>query len=150
MLSGYSTMRRSFPRWRAEPFLENGADLVIASRMTSGAVNEEDRRWIKPRKWANNALNLLANCLCRKTGPFITDSINGFRAITRSAAERLMLDATDHTIEYQMTIRALKRRFSIVEFATQEGQRVAGETGAPSLPTGVRFLKRLWTEIRSA
>jgi glycosyltransferase involved in cell wall biosynthesis len=132
-----------------KPLLENGADVVIASRMMSGAVNEEDFHWIKPRKWANNALNLLANFLFRKTGPFITDSINGFRAITRSAAARLMLDATDYTIEYQMTIRALKGRLSIVEFPTREGQRVAGETGAPSLPTGLRFLRRLWAEHRS-
>ncbi len=129
------------------PLLEAGADLVIASRMMPGAFNEEDNQWIKSRKWANNALNLLANCLFRKTGPFITDSINGFRAITRSAAERLMLDATDYTIEYQMTIRALKKGMAIVEFSTREGQRVAGETGAPSLPTGLRFLKRLWVEF---
>lgn len=133
------------PKFR--PLIEGGADLVIASRMMPGAVNEEDSRWIKPRKWANNALNLLADGLFRKTGPFVTDSINGYRAITRFAAKRLMLDAADYTIEYQMTIRALKNGMSIVEFPTREGQRVAGETGAPSLPTGLRFLKRLWVEF---
>jgi glycosyltransferase involved in cell wall biosynthesis len=133
-----------------KPLLEGGADLVIASRMMRGAVNEEDSQWIKPRKWANNVLNLLANVLFRNTGPFVTDSINGYRAITQSAARRLMLDATDYTIEYQMTIRALKHGLTIVEFPTREGPRVAGETGAPSLPTGLRFLKRLWREFQSA
>jgi glycosyltransferase involved in cell wall biosynthesis len=131
-----------------KPLLESGADLVIASRMMRAAVNEEDIHFLKPRKWANNALNLLANLYFRKRGPFVTDSINGYRALTRRAAQELKLDALDYTIEYQMTIRALKQRMTIVEFPTREGQRVAGVTGASSLPTGIRFLKRLWRELQ--
>ena len=133
-----------------KPLLESGADLVIASRMMRGAVNEEDHRWIKPRKWANNVLNLLANVLFRNSGPYVTDSINGYRAITRRAAKGLRLDALDYTIEYQMTIRALRKGMTIVEFPTREGARVAGVTRASSFPTGLRFLKRLWLELRSA
>lgn len=130
-----------------KPLLESGADLVIASRMMPGAVNEEDIHIFRPRKWANNGLNFLANTFFRKPGPYISDSINGFRALTASAARELKLDALDYTIEYQMTIRALKHKMKIVEFPTREGPRVAGETGAPSLPTGMRFLKRLWREL---
>lgn len=131
-----------------KPLLESGADLVIASRMMRGAVNEEDIHFLKPRKWANKSLNFLANTFFRKSGPFVTDSINGYRAITLRAAQNLKLDALDYTIEYQMTIRALRNRMAIVEFPTREGQRVAGATGASSLPTGVRFLKRLWSELQ--
>lgn len=134
------------PKFR--PLLESGADLAIASRMMPGAVNEEDVHLFRPRKWANNGLNFLANIFFRKTGSYVTDSINGFRAITARAANALKLDALDYTIEYQMTIRAFKRRMTIVEFPTREGARVAGESGAPSLPTGVRFLKRLRLELR--
>jgi glycosyltransferase involved in cell wall biosynthesis len=133
---------------RFRPILESGADLVIASRMMSGAVNEEDEQFLRFRKWANLGFNLLANQLFGRRGPFVTDSINGFRAITADAARRLSLDAMDYTIEYQMTIRALKLGLNIVEFPTHEGARIAGETGAPSIPTGVRFLKRLWSEFR--
>ncbi|MBX3022821.1 MAG: glycosyltransferase [Bdellovibrionales bacterium] len=135
-----------FTRFRLE--LTKGADLVIASRMMKGAVNEEDIHWIRLRKWANNAFNLLANLLFRRAGPYITDSINGYRAITRAAARRLNLDSLDYTIEYQMTIRALKARLNIAEFPTHEGQRLAGDTGAQSIPTGIRFLKKLWREFR--
>jgi len=137
-----------FPKFKQE--LEKGADLVIASRMMKGSVNEEDHQWIKSRKWANNAFNWLANTRFRHTGPYVTDSINGYRAITRAAARKLQLDALDYTIEYQMTIRALKAGLKIVEFPTIEGQRVAGDTGAPSFPTGVRFLKRLKSEMLMA
>lgn len=132
---------------RFRPLLAQGADIVIASRMMAGAFNEEDAQRLRWRKWANKAFNLLANLLFRRSGPFITDSINGYRAITASAARRLALDATDYTIEYQMTMRALRQRLRIVEFPTHEGQRVAGESGAPSVPTGLRFLRRLWTEL---
>lgn len=137
---------KDLPRFR--PLLEAGADVVIASRMMKGAVNEEDSQLIRPRKWANNAFNAAVNLLFRRKGPYISDSINGYRAITRAAAKVLQLDALDYTIEYQMTIRALKKKLNIVEFPTHEGQRVAGDTGAPSIPTGIRFVKRLFAEMR--
>lgn len=127
--------------------LENGADLVIASRMMKGAVNEEDHQLLKWRKWANNAFNFFANFFFRKKGPYITDSINGYRALTKEAAAILHLDAFDYTIEYQMTMRALKHRLNVIEFPTIEGQRVAGDTGAPSIPTGLRFIKRFFIEL---
>lgn len=133
------------PKFR--PLLEAGGDLVIASRMMEGAVNEEDSQLFRWRKWGNNAFNLAAILLFRHQGPFITDSINGYRAITRVAAQRLDLDALDFTIEYQMTIRALKNRMKVVEFATVEGQRVSGETQAPSILTGLRFLRCLFREV---
>jgi glycosyltransferase involved in cell wall biosynthesis len=132
------------PKFRG--YLQGGADLVIASRMMKGAVNEEDAQFLRFRKWANNGFNWMANTLFRKTGPYVTDSINGYRAITADAARRLQLDASDYTIEYQMTMRALKNRLKIVEFPTVEGQRVAGQSGAPSIGTGLRFINRIWLE----
>lgn len=126
---------------------EQGADLIIASRMMPGSVNEEDSQFFRWRKWANLTFNFFANFFFRKKGPYITDSINGYRGITKAAANELSLSAFDYTIEYQMTMRALKKKLNIVEFPTVEGERIAGETGAPSIPTGIRFLKRLWSEL---
>ncbi len=130
-----------------KPLLKDGADIVIASRMCKGAVNEEDHQLLKWRKWANNAFNIMANVFFKKKGPFITDSINGYRAITKEASKKLALSAPDYTIEYQMTIRGLKAGLNIIEFPTIEGQRLAGDTGAPSIPTGLRFIKRFFTEL---
>nr|WP_162730732.1 glycosyltransferase family 2 protein [Agrobacterium tumefaciens] len=129
------------------PLLRSGADLVIASRMMKGAVNEEDVNFLKPRKWANNVFNILANLAFRRQGRFVTDSINGYRAITASAVSRLALDASDYTIEYQMTMRAFKSHLKIAEFPTIEHQRVAGGTQAHSIPTGLRFIKAFWREL---
>jgi glycosyltransferase involved in cell wall biosynthesis len=127
--------------------LEQGADLVIASRMMKGARNEEDDLIFPFRKWANLVFNFLANLTFRRRGPFVTDSINGLRAITKEAANKLKLDAIDFTIEYQMTMRALKNKLKIVEFPTMEGKRVAGVSGAPSIPTGLRFIRAYFKEL---
>jgi len=135
-----------FPKFRQA--LDQGAELVIASRMMKGAVNEEDGHFFRPRKAANLVFNFFANLAFRRAGPYVTDSINGFRAITRELARKLALDAAGYTIEYQMTIRALKARALIAEFPTHEYPRLAGETGAPSLPTGIEFLGCFWRELR--
>lgn len=134
------------PRFR--PLLDAGNDIVIASRMCAGARNEEDGQFLRLRKWANNVFNLAANLAFRRSGPYITDSINGYRAITRAAARKLGLDAPRHTIEYQMTIRAMRVGMRIVEFPTIEGPRVAGEIKARSIPTGLDFIGALWSELR--
>src|SRR3990167_11347093 len=128
-------------------YLENGADIIIASRMMQGAKNEEDDSIFKFRKWVNNAFNLMINIFFNRSGKYVTDSINGYRAITKSAMQKLSLDAMDYTIEFQMTIRAFKHKLNIVEFATCEFPRISGETKAPSFSTGLRFIKCLWKEI---
>ena len=138
---------KDLPRFRQS--FADGADLVIASRMMKGAVNEEDIHWFKPRKWANIGFNVLANLAFRRRGGYVWDTINGYRAITAQAAARLKLDAADYTIEYQMTMRALKHGLNIVEFPTIEHQRVAGGTQAHSIPTGLRFIRAFWRELKA-
>lgn len=137
---------KDLPKFR--PLLEAGNDIVIASRMMKGARNEEDDQFLKLRKWANNAFNFMANSAFRKEGGYISDSINGYRAITRDAAATLQLDAPDYTIEYQMTMRGFQHRLQIAEFPTFEGERAAGNTQAHAIPTGLRFIRAFWTELR--
>ena len=128
-------------------YIAAGADLVIASRMMALSHNEEDDHFFKFRKWANLGFNFFANALFWRKKPYITDSINGFRGITCEAAKTLSLDANDYTIEYQMTIRAMSKKMNIIEFPTIEGNRIAGETGATSLKTGILFSIRLISEF---
>ena len=137
---------KDFSKFRT--YLEQGADIVIASRMMKRAFNEEDISWWRPRKWVNNLFNLAANALWNRSGVYVTDSINGFRAIRRGVIEKLGQDATGYTIEYQNTIRAMKHKLKIIEFPTHEGQRLAGETKANSLRVGWHFIKCLLQEIK--
>ncbi len=131
-----------------KPLFDQGYDMVIGSRMMKGAKNEEDDEVFKIRKWANNAFNLIINILWNR-GPnkFITDSINGFRGISKSAWQKMKPDGAGYTIEYQTTIRSLKLGLKVAEFPTIEGARIGGESQAKSIPTGIKFLKLLWHEI---
>ena len=74
-------------------------------------------------------------------------AINGFRGIKRGSFNNLNLDALGYTIEYQATIRALKKGMKIVEIPTVEGPRIGGESYAKSIPTGIKFLKCLIREL---
>ncbi len=127
--------------------LEQGADMVIASRMMKGARNEEDGQLLRCRKWVNQIFTLCANLLWNRGGRYITDTINGFRAVRRPAWTTLQVSAGDFTVEYQSTIHAFKRRLRVVEFPTCEGPRIGGESNARSWPTGVRFVRLLLREI---
>lgn len=120
--------------------IRNGADLAIASRFMKGSRNEEDDQYFKPRKWANVGFTWLANIFFRRRGPYITDTINGYRAISKSAFRTLHLDAEGFAIEYQMTMRALKQHMTIMEIPTCEGNRIGGSSGSSAIPTGLAFI----------
>ena len=121
-------------------------DLIIGSRMTKGARNEEDGKILKIKKWANKIFNLFANILFNKK-KYVTDSINGFRGITKKKFKILNCDENFYAIEYQMTIRSMKLGYNIKEFPTIESDRIAGISQAPSISTGFTFIRALIREI---
>ncbi len=127
--------------------IRDGADMAIASRFLPGSRNEEDDQPLKFRLWANQAFTAVANLLWNQSGTYVTDTINGYRAINKSAFNSLNLDAAGYAIEYQMTIRALKAHLKIVEFPTIEGNRIGGQSKSQSIPTGLKFLQLLAQEI---
>ncbi len=126
--------------------IEDGSDLAIASRFAVGSRNEEDSSFFRPRAWVNRAFTFIANLLFRR-GPYVTDTINGFRAIRREAFDVLHLDECGFPIEYQMSIRAMKARLRISEIPTNEGDRLGGESKCYSFPVGWGHLKVLIREI---
>jgi len=130
------------------PFLEMNTALVIGTRMACGGVNEEDGNFFKFRKWANNFFSLIANIFFNRHQSFVTDTINGFRAITRDAWNTLSPDGPGYTIEYQTSIRAMKKGMTILEFPTAEGQRCDLREGSPSIQTGLAFIKIFFKELR--
>jgi glycosyltransferase involved in cell wall biosynthesis len=133
------------PKFR--PLLLAGNDIVIATRMVKGAWNEEDDQFFKIRKWVNNIFTFLANIIWNH-GPWVSDTINGYRAITKKAWNILALDGPGYTIEYQGSIRAFKQGLRIVEFVTHESRRFDGAEGSPSIPTGIAFIKIFFYELK--
>jgi len=127
--------------------LENGADMAICSRFMKGSRNEEDDELLPLRKWANQAFTLLVNIFFNRTGRYITDSINGFRGFRREKLLQLGLTAEGFAIEFQATIRALKKGYVIKEIPTIEGARIGGKSKAKSIPTGLKILGILLREL---
>ena len=77
----------------------------------------------------------------------LTDSINGFRAIKKSIYQELKPDSEGFGIEYQLSIRSLKRGYKIKEIPTYEGDRIGGQSTARTIPTGLYFVKLLLREM---
>lgn len=124
---------------------EGGYDLVVASRMSQGAHNEEDEQTLRLRKWVNQAFTLLANALWNR-GPYLTDTINGFRAVRADSLRRCQCRVDGFVIEYLMSIRMMKLGLRLGEIPTYEHPRLGGQSTAHSWPTGVEFTRHLIRE----
>jgi glycosyltransferase involved in cell wall biosynthesis len=124
-----------------------GYDMVIASRFMRGASSEDDEKFLfASRRWGNLLFTWLVNVLCRAR-THITDTINGYRAITRSAFARLAPDAEGYAIEFQMSIRALQLGMRVLEIPTQESPRIGrGVSKLNAIPVGLKFLALLVRE----
>ena len=92
---------------------------------------------------------MLANRLFNK-GPYVTDTINGFSGNEPSAFLDMQTTVKRFPIEYQISIRAMRRGWKIAEIPTVEGQRIGGESKALSWPVGKDHLRVLLTELPHA
>jgi hypothetical protein len=120
--------------------------MSVASRFLPSSRNEEDDQFFKWRAWANMGFTVLANIFFNRS-TYVSDTINGYRAITKDAFKKLHLDAQGFAIEYQMSIRAMKLGLSIKEIPTIEGVRIGGKSTSYAIPTGLRFIYYLAREI---
>ncbi len=134
---------------RLDDLLLQGARVAIASRFAEGSTNEEDVGLFRPRAWVNRTLTWIANTLFNE-GAYVTDTINGFRALRREDLLALDTSVKRFPIEYQISIRAMRRGWPIAELATEEGQRAGGESKAISWPVGKDHLKVLLSELPGA
>jgi glycosyltransferase involved in cell wall biosynthesis len=130
---------------RLDDLILGGADLAIASRFAQGAINEESGL-LRPRARVNELLSRIANVFFNQ-GPYVTDTINGFRAMNRKDFLDLKTTVKRFPIEYQISIRAMRLGWKIAEIATLEGQRIGGESKALSWPVGKDHLRVLLTEL---
>ena len=128
--------------------LEAGADMAIASRFLPEARNEEDDDPLPLRKWTNQGFTLLANLIWNRGRPWVSDTINGFRGIRREAFNYLAPASLGYTIEYELTIGAMRAGMRITELPTIETGRIGGETKGPSLPTGMNFLRFFLSQLQ--
>src|SRR5205807_172677 len=117
-------------------FLEKGHDLVVASRLIAGAVNEEDAQLLRPRKWFVRVLGLVAALLWKRDDGMIADVLHGCRGMRRDAFFAIEPLRTGVSIDLEMVVRAYRLRLRRVEFPIAEAPRLVGETRFKAWPTG--------------
>jgi len=125
-------------------YLDNGYDMVIASRFMKGARCDEDNKLIRIRKFGNKTFTRIANILFKGN---LTDSINGFRGVKKETWRKINPDADGFGIEFQTSIRALKNKMKIKEIPTLEKERIGGESTARSFKVGWQFIWLLRREF---
>lgn len=130
------------------PLLEQGYDLVIASRMLRGSRNEEDDRLIRPRKWFVLGLGLVSALLWRRNGPIIWDVLHGMRAMRRDRFLAMPPLQTGLSIDLETVVRSYRKQFQAIEFPVTEHSRRGGTTHFKAFRTGKLLLLYLLAELR--
>ncbi len=121
--------------------VETRGDLVIASRFAKGAKSLDA---VGHRRFGNLLFTFIVNFLFRAG---VTDAVNGFRAIWKHQMVKLNLPFSRFEIEFQMTIRASKMGYRIIEIPTIEFERIGGVSKAGSLSVGISYLKVALKEL---
>jgi glycosyltransferase involved in cell wall biosynthesis len=130
------------------PLLEDGAGMVIASRMIAGGRNEEDDKIVRPRKWGVLALALGAAVLWRREGHRVRDILHGVKGMTVEAFRAMRIQDHGVSIDLEMTARAYKLRIPRAEFPVRENARFYGESNFKIIPTAKKLLSYIWFELR--
>ncbi len=126
--------------------LEEGNDMAIASRFMPQAKADDSEETVPIRSFGNKMFTAAANMIW---GGNLTDSINGFRAVKKQKFSELNPDTEGFGIEYQMSIRALKKKHKIKEIPTIENDRIGGASTAHTFKTGWLFVTLIAKELFS-
>lgn len=124
--------------------LDNGCDMVIASRTMQGSLHKDYGHFLKPTLWTLKIFTWIVNVLFRAK---LTDLWNGYRAFKRDKLIALKTDADKFLIEAQQTIRALKKKYRIGEFPTRELIRIHGKSQLPKFETGLGHIVLITKEF---
>ena len=130
------------------PLLESGHELIVASRNIQNAKNEEDNKFLKPRKWGVLGLAYFASLIWRREGYVVRDVLHGYKAFTISAFKKINPLEFGLSIDIEMVIRSYKLRLKRAEIPVIEMPRSFGISHFKIIPTGLKLLKYLWFELR--
>lgn len=118
--------------------LENGAGLVIGSRILAGTDEYSPIRAL-----GNVFFSLAINILFKQQ---LTDCLNGFKAFKSDLIRRADYTSQDYEIEIELLANAVRLGYRIEEVPAHERRRYAGEVKSKIIFHGLKFLFRLIRE----
>ncbi len=127
--------------------LDEGHEVVIASRNLPGAHNEEDGKLFKPRKWGVGALSVGSALLWQRRGDRVRDVLHGVKGFTVAAYRRMRIAETGVTIDLEMVVRAYRLGIPTLEIPVHEKVYLHGQTRFPIWRTGWRLGAFLLREL---
>jgi glycosyltransferase involved in cell wall biosynthesis len=114
-----------------------GTDMVIGSRFMGyfrpGAITRVNRL-------GTQLLTLSVRVLF---GAHTTDCLAGFRAVRRSALDRIRLRADGYDIEVDMLLRILRSGGTVVDVPVSRSPRSFGRSGLSNVKDGARIFARI-------
>lgn len=129
---------------RLRLLLDQGYDLVIASRLMPGGRKSDARRPVPFHGLGNRFFSLLSNVLFNGN---LTDPLNTFRAVKKTRLDSLALTASGIGWHYQMSIRAMKSGWKVIEIPTRENARSREDAGSRVAASVFRLAGILFREL---
>lgn len=130
------------------PLFERGYELVVASRNIPGGRNEEDSRFLRPRKWLVGAMSWLVAAFWWREGHRVRDVLHGFKGFTVEAFRRMQPSDSGLSIDLELVARSYRLRIKRCEFPTCEKARFYADSHFKIWPTGKQLLRYLLREFR--
>ncbi|MBK5298318.1 MAG: glycosyltransferase [Vicinamibacteria bacterium] len=107
----------------AVPVVRGEAELCIGSRFAGGSEELSVSAGQLIRTIGNISMNIAIN---RRWHTTLTDTLNGFRAVRRQAAQRIQMTENTHTIEQEMVMKMLRHGYRVINVPTHEYARRYG------------------------
>jgi len=107
------------------PIINDEADLVITSRYRGGSDDIFNNLDFFLRITGSHIITFLINL---RWNTLFTDSQNGFRATKKSVFADLGLSENKTTVEQEMLMKALKKKYRVKEIASHENIRQTGQS----------------------
>lgn len=108
-----------------KPIIGNKADMVVGCRMTGGSDELHGDIGKFLRFMGSMIITLVINY---RWGVRLTDVQNGFRAIKKSVALDINLLADDFTIEEEMVMKCLRKKYRVMNVPAHEYARKVGKS----------------------
>ncbi len=106
-----------------KPVAAGEVDLCVGSRYLGGSEELSINIGQLIRSIGNISMNIAIN---KRFTVYLSDTLNGFRAIRRDVAKKLRLIENKHTIEQEMVIRALRMGYKVKNVPAHEYARKHG------------------------